>query len=357
MYKNEAVFAVDIGCPSMRYNDHRARNYMKSEQITSSASIESDEPEMNFTHYGDKKFFNRKNIKYFLYVNLGILLTTIGIYFFKTPNKFATGGVSGVSVVLANLLPSLGITQGEYMLAINIMLLIIGFIFLGKECGILTCYCSMMISLENILFEKIFPVTNEAIFQFDGKMTSEPLMELVYAVLLTGIGSAILFKCKASSGGTDIVALIFKKHTDLNIGTALLFTDLIIALTTFIGCDNGAFFLDTQTGLFSLLGLFAKIFIIDDIIDSINLCKSFTIITTKPEQINEFITNKLAHSATVYHAEGAYTHQGRTVVMTVCKRSEAIRLRKEVNRIDPGAFIIITKTSEIMGRGFRNNVN
>ncbi len=329
---------------------------MKDEKTEQKVTINQDEPEVGFNHIGNGSFFNPKNVKYFLYVNLGILLTTIGIYFFKTPNGFATGGVSGLSVVLANLLP-FKISQGTYMLAINILLLIIGFVFLGRECGILTCYCSMMISLENILFEAVFPTSNILIFPFDGKMTSEPLLELVYAVLLTGIGSAILFKCKASSGGTDIIALIFKKHTDLNIGTALLFTDLLIALTTFIGCKDGVFFFDTQTGLFSLLGLFAKIFIIDDIIDSINLCKSFTIITTKPEEINEFITKKLAHSATVYHAEGAYTHQGKTVVMTVCKRSEAIRLRKEVNKIDPGAFMIITKTSEIMGRGFRNNVN
>ena len=303
-----------------------------------------------------EKFFNMKNIKYFLYVNIGVLLTAIGIHFFKTPNGFATGGVSGLSVVLVNLLP-FDISQGTYMLFINILLLIIGFIFLGKGCGILTCYCSLMISLENLLFEQIFPTTNTGIFPFDGKMTAEPLLELVYAVLLTGIGSAILFKYKASSGGTDIIALIFKKRTDMNVGTALLFTDLFIALATFIGYKNGVFFLDTQTGLFSLLGLFAKIFIIDDIIDSINLCKSFTIITTKPDEINSFIMDKLAHGATVYHAEGAYTHEGKTVIMTVCRRSEAIRLRRAVNKIDPGAFMIITKTSEIMGRGFRDNIN
>ena len=302
------------------------------------------------------KFFNAKNIKYFIYVNIGILLTAIGIYFFKTPNGFATGGVSGLSLIMANILPG-GISQGVYMLAINILLLIIGFAILGKSCGILTCYCSLMLSLENLLFEAIFPYENTAIFPFDGKLTSAPLLELVYAVLLTGVGSAILFKFKASSGGTDIIALIFKKKTDINVGTALLFSDIFIALATFINMSGDTVRFDAQTGLFSLLGLFAKIFIIDDIIDSINLCKSFTIITTKADEINSFITDKLAHSATVYHAEGAYTHEGRTVIMTVCRRSEAIRLRRAVNQIDPHAFIIITKTSEIMGRGFRDNIN
>ena len=323
----------------------------------SEQQIKEDAEEVIVTFDGKNgKFFNSKNIKYFLYVNLGILLTAIGIHFFKTPNGFATGGVSGLSLILANALP-FNISQGTYMLAINVLLLIIGFIVLGKSCGILTCYCSLMISLENLLFENIFPTTNPDIFPFDGRLTGEPLLELVYAVLLTGVGSAILFKFKASSGGTDIVALIFKKKTDINVGTALLYTDIFIALATFVKFTGDTVAFDAQTGLFSLLGLFAKIFIIDDIIDSINLCKSFTIITTKPDEINSFITKKLAHSATIYNAEGAYTHEGRTVVMTVCRRAEAIRLRRAVNEIDPHAFIIITKTSEIMGRGFRDNIN
>ena len=323
---------------------------MKTAELEEQKASQPEEIIVTFDGKNNGKFFNPKNIKYFIYVNIGILLTSIGIHFFKTPNGFATGGVSGISVVLNNLIQNESFTPGTYMLILNVLLLIIGFIFLGKGCGILTCYCSLMISLETLLFEQI------PIFQLKSPMTDEPLLELVYAVLLTGIGSAILFKYKASSGGTDIIALIFKKYTDLNVGTALLCTDLVIALATFIKIDGGIVF-TPQTGLFSLLGLFAKVFIIDDIIDSINLCKSFTIITTKPDEINDFIMNKLSHSATVYHAEGAYTHEGRTVVMTVCRKSEAIRLRREVNKIDPHAFMIITKTSEIMGRGFRDNIN
>ena len=319
--------------------------------------VKQETEEVIITFDGNNgKFFNKNNIKYFLYVNLGVLLTAIGIYFFKTPNGFATGGVSGLSLIISKALPFA--TQGEYMLVINVILLIIGFLVLGKGCGILTCYCSLMISLENLLFETLLPYSNTAIFPAaGGRLTNEPLLELVYAVLLTGVGSAILFKFKASSGGTDIIALIFKKKTDMNVGTALLYTDILIALATFIDFSGETIGFNAQTGLFSLLGLFAKIFIIDDIIDSINLCKSFTIITTKPDEINHFITEKLMHSATIYKAEGAYTHEGRTVVMTVCRRSEAIRLRKAVNEIDPHAFIIITKTSEIMGRGFRDNIN
>ena len=290
---------------------------------------------------------HRITIKNWLFMNLGVLLMAVGIYFFKAPNGFATGGVSGVAIILANVFPVL--TQSVYMMIINVLLLIVGLLVLGKECGILTIYCSLMLSLENWLFEMLIPLS--------APLTSYPLLELVYAVLLTGVGSAIIFKCKASSGGTDIVALILKKHTSMNVGTALLCTDFLIAAMTFIRFTEEGITIDPQTGLFSLLGLFAKVFVVDDIIDSINLCKSFTIITTKPAAVTDFILKDIKHSATIISAYGAYTQEGKTVIMTVCRRSEAIRLRKKVYEIDPGAFMIITKTSEIMGKGFRDNTN
>lgn len=287
-------------------------------------------------------------LKTFAFMNFGILLTALGIYFFKTPNGFATGGVSGISIILDNALHSYldFMSPAKYMLAINVLLLIIGIIFLGKECGLLTIYCSMMLSLENWALEYLFPLNNTTLTQY-------PLLELVYAILLTGIGSAILFKCKASSGGTDIVALILKKYTSMNVGTALLCTDFIIAASTFLRFGD-EITIDAQTGLFSLLGLFAKVFVIDDIIDSMNMCKSFTIITTKPDEISKYIMQDIRHGVTTYPATGAYTGEDKTVIVTVCRRTEAIKLRKKVLAIDPHAFIIISKTSEIMGKGFRD---
>ena len=290
----------------------------------------------------------RLDVKKLLFLNLGIFLMAVGIYFFKAPNGFATGGVSGIAVILANIFPQFG--QAVYMLVINMLLLVFGVIFLGRECTGLTFYCSILLSLENMLFEMLIPMPSP--------LTAEPLLELVYAVLLTGIGSAIIFKCHASSGGTDIVALILKKHTDMNVGTALLCVDFLIAATTFINFNGGEYvsFAPT-TGLFSLIGLFAKVFVVDDIIDSINLCKAFTIITTKPQEIDKYITEKMHRGATVYDARGAFTGEERTVIVTVCRRSEAIRLRRTVKEIDPHSFMIITKTSEILGKGFRDNFN
>ena len=282
-----------------------------------------------------------ERLLHFLIINLGIILMATGIYFFKAPNGFATGGVSGISIILARLpfSENLGITQSIYMLSINVVLLILGVILLGKKCGFMTIYCSIMLSLENMMFEKLIPL--------DAPLTESPLLELVYAVLLTGIGSALLFKYKASSGGTDIVALILKKYSSLNVSQALLVTDFLIAASSFI------VYTSAEVGLYSLLGLFAKVFVIDDVLDSINLCKAFTIITTKSAEIDNFIINELHHSATTYRAEGAFTGEEKQVIITVCRRTEALKLRRVVKEIDPHAFIIITKTSEIMGKGFR----
>ena len=283
-----------------------------------------------------------KTIRDFLVINLGLLMMAVGIYFFKAPNGFATGGVSGIGIILAHLpfSSSLHITQSIYVLVINVILLVLGVIFLGKRCGFMTIYCSLAFSLENFLFETFIPLSEP--------LTNSPLLELVYAILLTGIGSALLFRSGASSGGTDIVALILKKYTHLNVSTALLLTDLVVATSTFF------VYADITVGLYSLLGLFAKVFVIDDILDSMNMCKAFTIVTTKAKEIDDFIVNEMHHGATVYKAEGVYTGEDKQVIITVCKRTEALRLRTRIKQIDPSSFIIITKTSEIMGKGFRD---
>ena len=175
---------------------------------------------------------------------------------------------------------------------------------------------------------------------------SPRLMELVYAMLLTSIGSAIIFHCGASSGGTDIVALILKKYSSLDVGKSLLCVDFLFAASAFL-------VFDIQTGLFSLLGLFAKAFLVDGVIESINSCKYFMIVTTHPDEISDYIIHNLHHGATLVHAEGAYTHGGKTMLHTVCRRIEAIRLQKKVHEIDPSAFTVVTTSSEIIGRGFR----
>ena len=278
-----------------------------------------------------------KSLKDYFLITLGTVMLTIGVYFFKIPNGFATGGVSGIGTLLGKLTER--ISPATWILAINILLLVLGFVILGKQCSIRTIYCSLLFSGLTMAFEKLFPLLCP--------LTDQPLLELIYAMALTSAGSAIIFNCSASSGGTDIIALILKKYTSLDVGKSLLITDFLIASCSF-------FLFGAKAGLFSLLGLFTKAFLVDLIIDNVNSYKYFVVITERGDEISEFIMTKLHHGATVNEAIGTYTHTKKAMIHTVCKRLEAIRLRKEIKEIDPQSFVVITTTSEIIGRGFRS---
>ncbi len=243
----------------------------------------------------------KRTIEEYFVLTVATLILVVGVYVFKFPNNFSFGGVTGIAVVLSAIMPT---TPGNITFIINMALLVLGFIFLGKSFGIKTVYVSVLMS------------------------------------------SAILFNVGASGGGTDIIAMILKKYTKLNIGGALFLVDLFIVLASCL-------VFDAQTGLFSLCGLLAKSLVVDNVIESINMCKYFTIICNDPEPICEFITQKLNRSATVYHAEGAYQHNDKAVILSVMKRSQAVELRNFIHENQPSAFIAITNSSEIIGKGFR----
>ena len=272
----------------------------------------------------------------FMSMTIGCILLATGVYFFKIPNGFATGGVTGIGTVLGKISP---ISPASWIWILNIALLLLGFIFLGKQNGVKTIYCSMFYSAITYIFEKVIPLSVP--------LTNQPFMELVYAMLLTSIGSAMIFNSNASSGGTDIAALILKKYTNLDVGKALLAVDFVVAASSF-------FVFNIQVGLFSLLGLFAKAFLVDGVIESLNTCKYLIVITTKREEISSYIIETLHHGVTVNYVIGEYTKDEKVMIHTVCKRIEAIKLRMKIKEIDPSSFIIVTTSSEIIGRGFRS---
>ena len=277
----------------------------------------------------------KRTIEEYAVLTLATLIMVFGIYVFKFPNNFSFGGVTGIAIVLSKFLPG---TPGNITLMINIVLLLLGFILLGKGFGIKTAYVSILMSVGLSLAEVWFPM--------EKPLTTEPLLELMYAIVVPAFSSAIFFNMNASSGGTDIVAMILRKYTKLNIGSALFFSDMLIVI---LSC----FVFDMQTGLFSLSGLLAKSLVVDNVIESINLCKYFTIICEDPDPICDFIMNTLHRSATVYDAEGTYEHRKKKVIITIMKRSQAVELRNFIRRTQPSAFIAITNSSEIIGKGFR----
>ena len=176
--------------------------------------------------------------------------------------------------------------------------------------------------------------------------TDQPLMELLFAVGLPAVGSAILFNIDASNGGTDIVAMIMKKYTSLDIGKSLMLSDLVITLLA--GVAYGM-----RAGMFSMLGLIIKTTLLDSVMESFNMCKYFTIVTKNPDLICNFIIKELNRSATCVKGQGAFAHEAETIVLAVMTRGQAIYLRRFIRLNDPKTFMMITNTSEIIGKGFR----
>lgn len=278
----------------------------------------------------------KQMVKEYLLLTLGTLLIAIGVYFFKFPNHFSTGGVSGISIILGAYVP--GVSAGAFVFIINAALLILGFAVFGRSFGIRTAYASTLLSSVVWALERIVPLSKP--------LTTQPLLELIFAVLLPAVGSAILFNIDGSSGGTDIVAMILKKYSSLNIGNALFVADFVITL-------GALFAFGVETGLFSMLGLLVKALVVDLVLENIKINKCFHIITDAPEPILRFIVDKLHRGATILHGEGAYTHENRTVLLTVVDRSQAVLLRRFAKATDPRCFILITNTGEIIGKGFR----
>lgn len=266
---------------------------------------------------------------------LGIFITAVGIYFFKFPNQFSIGGVSGISVILTGYFHVA--SASTFLFVINMALLLLGFLFLGKGCGLKNVYCTILLSIFLYLLEWLFPLS--------GPLTDDALLELMFAVFLPSFGSALLFNIDASTGGTDIVAMIFQKYTSLNIGRALFYTDILITL--------GAFLFGVKIGLFSLLGLGLKTFLIDYVIESFNLNKCFNIITDRPEPISAYIVHTLRRGATIEEVRGAYSGVDKYLILTAVSRQQAVKLRRYIKSVDPHAFLMITNSSEIIGKGFR----
>lgn len=281
----------------------------------------------------------QSTLKSYLTITVGTIIMAVGIYFFKFPNNFSTGGVSALSMILTKLFPMM--TAGQYMMIFNVLLLAVGLLIFGKTFAVQTVHCSMLLSVCTRVFEVMMPL--------EGPITDQTLLELVYAIGLTAIGSAIIFNEGASSGGTDIVAMILKKYTSLDIGKALLYSDIVLAVASI-------WVFDIATGMFSILGLVMKAFVVDNVIDGINLSKCFTIITDKDKEICEFINKELHRGATVSECSGAFTGEDRKMILTVLKRGQAVALKRFINETDPHAFTMITNSSDILGKGFRTVV-
>jgi len=276
-------------------------------------------------------------IRELLFMTLGSALVSVGVYFFKFPNHFSMGGVSGLSILLGEIATVPWLTPSTFNTIFNILFLILGFLVLRAGFGMKTVYCSLVYAGLTQLFEAICPLS--------GPLTSNRMLEAFFAIILPALGAGILFNMNASTGGTDIAAMILKKFSGMDVGRALLVSDVLIA-------GSALFIFDIETGLFSLLGLVLKSVLVDTVIESLNRRKSFFIVTSRPELTCDYVTKTLGRGATTWEGQGAYTHQTHWVVLTVLSRGQALALRRHLKETDPTAFMLVSNSSEIFGKGF-----
>lgn len=278
-----------------------------------------------------------QTLKTVFLMTLGSVLVSVGVYFFKFPNHFSMGGVSGLSILLGQVIPSHLVTPATINTVITVLFLILGFLVLDKSFGLKTVYCSLLYSLTIQLLERFCPLSQP--------LTHQKMLELFFAVILPALGAAILFNMDASTGGTDIMAMILKKYSGMDVGRALLVSDVLIAAAALL-------IFDIETGLFSLLGLALKSVLVDSVIESLNRNKSFTVVTHDPDPVCRYINEALHRGATIWKGQGAYTGQEQYVILTALSRHQAVALRNYLRQNDPHAFMLITNSSEIFGKGF-----
>ena len=281
----------------------------------------------------------KKTVLEYLMMTAATLVMACGIYFFKFPNNFVMGGVSGISMIIGAVQDK--VSPATVMLIINAALIVVGYIIFGKHFSARTVYCSLVLSGALELMEFLFPMSKP--------ITDDPMLELIFAVALPAVGSAIVFNLGGTTGGTDIIAMVLKKYTAMNIGMSLFFVDAAIVAAGFF--VNGA-----KAGMYSLVGLLIKALVVDVVIENINISKYFFIVTTNPDEVCRYINENLHKGATIWEGKGSYTKEDKTVILAVMTRSQAVSLRNHIKEIDKNAFVVISSTSDIIGKGFRNAV-
>lgn len=275
---------------------------------------------------------NKGLIKEIFVMTLADAITAIAVFFFLVPSHTSISSISGLGIILTHFIP---LPLSVITMALNILLLIIGFIFCGKEFGAKTVYTSVMLPVFLGIFEKIFP-------DFTSLTESQELDAVCY-VLVVSIGLAMLFNMNASSGGLDIVAKIMNKYLHVDLGKAMSLSGMCVALSS-------AFVYDKKTVVLSVLGTYVNGIVLDYFIFDQNVKRRVCIITKKEEELREFIINNLHSGATIYEAIGAYNFEKHNEIITIVDKREYQALMNYISSSDPGAFITVYKVSDIRYR-------
>lgn len=277
-----------------------------------------------------------KTIKEYFIITLGILILTLGLSVFLIQADLAVGGITGFAMIINKAFPFISI--GATMMVSNIILFILGFLLIGRQFGAKTIYASLTLSGMIWIFEKVAPLK--------GPVVEDMFLNLFFGILISGIGMAIVFYQNASTGGTDIVAKIINKYFNFDIGKSLLMADFLIVLLAIQ-------FYGLEPGLYAMFGVIMNAFLIDNIIEGLNLKINVRIISSKSQEIRDFIIDELDRSATIFNAEGAYSNSKVTIISTVLNKREFIRIKAFIRSVDENAFVTVANVREVIGEGFK----
>ncbi|CAM4116069.1 YitT family protein [Listeria booriae] len=266
----------------------------------------------------------------YVYVIIGAFIIAVAFNVLLLPNHVASGGVSGISTIINYLT---GWNPAYIQWAFNIPLFFAGVLFLGYQFGIKTFVGTMIMPFF------VYITADWTVW------TNQPLVAALFGGVLVGMGLGIVFRGKASTGGTDVIAQILHKFTHLSLGICVALIDGFVVIAAM-------FVFDIESGLYALIGLFATSKTIDLVQVGLNQSKTALIISEKQDEIRQAILFKIDRGITRLSAKGGYTDDERQILLCVIAQSEFSRLKEVIKEIDPNAFVVVMSASEVMGEGF-----
>lgn len=273
----------------------------------------------------------KDQFKEFAYITFAMFLISVSVYYFLVPSGIVVGSISGLAMVLSQLLNA---SISTITFVLNIVLLVIGFLFIGKEFGAKTVYTSFLLPVFLWFFEKITPSI--------GSITGNTVFDLASYILIIALGQAMLFRVNASSGGLDIVAKLISKYTHMEIGKAVTLAGMVTAFTSIFVYDIG-------TLVVSVLGTYANGQAVDYFIDGFNKKKKICILSNDYEIIKEHILNNMKRGVTLYKAQGGYEKTERIELVTIMTVNEYRQLLNYLQTANIEAFVTVSTINEVIG--------
>ena len=271
----------------------------------------------------------RNTIKDFAIITVGTAIVAVAVFFFMLPSHVSVGSGTALAMVMNNFMP---VSVATLSLLLNIFLLLVGFLLIGREFGAKTIYCTILMPLMLGVLELLFPN-----FQ---SITQDPLLDVICYILVVSMGQAILFSWNASSGGLDIVAKILNKYFHLDLGKALAYSGMAVALSS-------ALCYDSKTVVLSVLGTYFGGIIVDNFIFGIHIKRRVCVISQKLDDIVEFVLHDLHSGATLYESIGAYGKERKMEMVTIVDKTEYRLLMDYIRKVDPKAFVTVYSVSDM----------